>query len=201
MATRTNSQKKLLIIFALFFVPLAIATLWYMFLPSGFKPESTTNNGNLIQPVYTLQNFTQKTRTGDEYTAKNLETVWTLVYLMDNVCDEACSKILYNTRQVRIALGKDIDRVNRVAVASPQALQETAAAMWESHPDMVVLQAGAEAGLGQQIRENLGANQYPEHSVYLVDPLGNVMMQFGPELDPKLMMKDIKKLLRLSHIG
>jgi len=36
---------------------------------------------------------------------------------------------------------------------------------------------------------------------YLVDPLGNLMMSYPADAAPKGMLKDLKRLLRLSHIG
>ncbi len=40
-----------------------------------------------------------------------------------------------------------------------------------------------------------------EDSLFLVDPLGNLMMRFPKEPDPKKMSSDLKKLLKYSHIG
>jgi cytochrome oxidase Cu insertion factor (SCO1/SenC/PrrC family) len=39
------------------------------------------------------------------------------------------------------------------------------------------------------------------HRIYLVDPLGNVMMSYAPDAKPKGMLEDMKRLLRLSSIG
>jgi hypothetical protein len=37
--------------------------------------------------------------------------------------------------------------------------------------------------------------------VYLIDPLGNLMMSYAADARPKGMLEDLKKLLRLSHVG
>ncbi len=191
MASLTAPRQKLLLIVALFLLPLLAATLWYRLLPQGYRPDSTTNHGTLILPVYPLQDV-----------GKDLERRWTLVYLLERGCNAACSKTLYNTRQLRIALNKDIDRLKRITIATPAALAATDARMWASHPDMTILgSAGTGNTLDTQIRAYTATQQYPADSVYLIDPLGNLMMQFSPELEPKLMLEDIRKLLRLSHIG
>ena len=39
------------------------------------------------------------------------------------------------------------------------------------------------------------------YSLYVVDPLGNLMMRFDTRGDPKGLLEDLKKLLKLSHIG
>ncbi|MEZ5476160.1 MAG: SCO family protein [Thiolinea sp.] len=194
------AQKKLLIILALFFVPLAIAMVWYSLLPANYQPDSTTNNGNLVLPVYPLQAFEQTDKDGQPYTLKNLEMKWTLVHLIGDNCDEACSKQLYNTRQIRIALAEDIERVNRLALVSSEQVAADNERMWASHPDLAVV-IDASGGVAEQIRSHTAAQAYPAHSIFLIDPLGNLMMQFSPDLDPKLLMKDLEKLLKLSHIG
>jgi hypothetical protein len=39
------------------------------------------------------------------------------------------------------------------------------------------------------------------HNIYVMDPIGNIMMQFSPDLSPKLILKDLNKLLKVSQIG
>ena len=168
--------------------------------PDGWRSSSTTNNGQLLDPIYTLQAFEQRTRDGKPFSGKDLEKVWTFVHLVDGECDEVCSRLLYNTRQIRIGQGKNIDRVQRVTVIGKAGETESNAKMWQSHPDMTFVMA-AEGGLGEQIRRETSKDKFPANSFFLVDPLGNVMMQFPPDLPPKKVGKDLKKLLKLSHIG
>ena len=200
MSALNPNKNRLLIIFALFLIPLAVASTWYALLPDNYRPGRTTNNGNLIQPVYPVQNFEQQTKEGGTFGGKDLEKKWTLVHLVEGVCDEACSKWLYNTRQLRIALAEDMDRVQRLTVVDSEPSSTENGKMWESHPDMEVIIA-AKGGLAEQIKTHTSAQDYPKHSIYLIDPLGNLMMQFSPALNPKKLMKDLEKLLKLSHIG
>lgn len=192
------SQKKLLVIMALFFLPLLIATIWYKLAPPSFLPHAGTNNGQLINPAQRIQAFQQVTLDGKTWSLGQLETKWTLVHLLDAPCNEACSKSLYNTRQIRIALGKDMERVQRVVVVKIPELAHAESKMWASHPDLAVLISNSAQDLAAQIRQQPAA---PTNTVYLIDPLGNLMMSFSPELAPKLLMKDLTKLLKLSHIG
>jgi hypothetical protein len=48
---------------------------------------------------------------------------------------------------------------------------------------------------------NEGEQTPPVREVYVVDPLGNLVMRFSPDVDRKGLIKDLDKLLRLSHIG
>jgi cytochrome oxidase Cu insertion factor (SCO1/SenC/PrrC family) len=190
----------LLLIFAWFFVPLAIAAIWYALVPDGWHSGSMTNNGKLLDPIFTLEPFEQRTLDGQAFSGKDLEKVWTFVHLVDGECGEACSHMLYNTRQIRVAQGKNMNRVERVTVVGEDARSASNAKMWESHPDMVFVVA-SQGGLGEQIRQHTAKDNFPANSFFLVDPLGNVMMQFSPDLPPKKVSKDLKKLLKLSHIG
>ena len=54
--------------------------------------------------------------------------------------------------------------------------------------------------LARLLEEKRPAELLPGGS-YLIDPLGNLVMYFPPNLDPKEMVGDIKHLLKLSHIG
>lgn len=195
-----DNRKKLIIIVAWFFIPLAIAVSWYKLLPEEYRPSSMTNNGELLDPVFTLAPFTHQTLKGDTFGNRDIEKVWTLVHFIEGECDERCSKSLYGTRQMRISFGKDIDRVNRVAILYTQVQSESNQKMWASHPDLQVLMA-TENGIGEQIEKNVEDFNRAENAVFLLDPLGNVVMRFPASLDVKLMKKDIRKLLKLSHIG
>ena len=37
--------------------------------------------------------------------------------------------------------------------------------------------------------------------LYIIDPLGNLMMSYPPDINPRGIMKDLKKLLKFSRIG
>ena len=197
---RDANRRRLLFIFALFFVPLAAAAIWYALVPDGWRPGSMTNNGQLLDPIYTVQAFEQPTLEGEAFTGKELEKFWTFVHLVDVECDAVCSRMLYNTRQIRIGQGKNMNRVQRVTVISGGGETESNAKMWQSHPDMTFVLA-ADGGLGEQIKRETAKDEFPANSFFLVDPLGNVMMQFSPDIPPKKVAKDLKKLLKLSHIG
>ena len=200
MSQQAVNRKRLVFIFALFFVPLAVAAIWYAMVPDGWRPGSMTNNGKLLDPIYTVQPFEQLTLDGKPFGGKDLEKVWTFVHLVDGECDQTCSRMLYNTRQIRVGQGKNMNRVQRVTVIGIGGQTESNAKMWQSHPDMTFV-LGGEGGLGEQIRRHTAKDHFPVNSIFLIDPLGNVMMQFPPDLPPKKVAKDLKKLLKLSHIG
>jgi hypothetical protein len=195
-----KNKRKLLTIIAWFFIPLAIAFTWYKLLPEDYRPASMTNSGQLLDPVFTLTDFNYLTINDEAFGSKDVEKVWTLLHFIEGECDAACSESLYNTRQMRISFGKDIDRIDRVAVVRSEANSESNQKMWASHPDLKVL-IGTGKGMGRQIKNQLTRFDRSSNAVYLLDPLGNVVMRFPATLEVKRMKKDIRKLLKLSHIG
>lgn len=198
--SRSANRKKFVAIVALFLVPLIVSLVVYKTLPEGYRPSNMANNGNLLQPIHTLAPFNQLTIQGQSFGNKEVEKKWTLLHIISSECDEECSKMLYNSRQTRLLLSKNIDRVQRVVVLSDAAQHSTMDKMWTSHPDLTVL-LGVQDGIGSQVHKSVSGSDKRPYSVFLVDPLGNLMMEFPQDLDPKLVLKDLKKLLKLSHIG
>jgi hypothetical protein len=44
--------------------------------------------------------------------------------------------------------------------------------------------------------------RFPNNSLFLIDPLGNIMLHYDPQtLVIKRVLKDLKRLLKLSRIG
>ena len=115
---------------------------------------------------------------------------WTLLYVPAGACADDCPRMGYVMRQLRLAQGKNIDRVQRVLVlgGDDDARRRQLA---EHYPGMVLLApaAGPRAGLPQGGR------------LYLVDPLGNLMMQYAPDSEPRGIIKDLERLLRISYVG
>jgi hypothetical protein len=130
---------------------------------------------------------------------KFLKGKWTLLYLGAGACSAGCRADLYNTRQVRAALGADRERVQRVFLAEGACCDLE----WlhAQQPDLITVQASAAAAPLTAILEHAGSSPAAGDRVYLIDPLGNLMMCYAADARPKGMLEDLKKLLRLSHVG
>ncbi|MGH8691192.1 MAG: SCO family protein [Burkholderiales bacterium] len=139
----------------------------------GWAPGSASNYGELIAP---------RAVAGME----SLRGKWVLVSFDAAACDAYCEKKLYFMRQVRRAQGKEMDRVERLWVLTDAGKPRSE------------LLAAIE---GTRI-QGLGAfeGNAADH-IYLVDPLGNLMMRFPRDPDPSRMVKDLQRLLKYSRIG
>jgi hypothetical protein len=188
-------QRRLLIVLALmFFAPLGLA--FYLYYGHGsWHPGGHVNAGDLIQPARPLPSLSLPLWGSGTTDPNLLKRKWTFLYVAAGPCAEACRTRLYDTRQVRLALDRDMDRVQRVFIADPDCCD----ARWlhEQHPDLITIRAGA--AVTPLLTLLPSDTQAPR--VYLIDPLGNLMMSYAADAKAKGMLEDMKRLLRLSSIG
>ena len=197
-------QRRLLVgLAALFFAPLAVAFYLY-YGQSAWHPVRRVNHGDLIDPprplpAVVLPRFDTAASAGNS-APDLLRKKWTLLYVGDGACDERCKTQLYNSRQVRIALDRDMERVQRVFIARGACCDSTL--LRTEHPDLIVLrETPAAAGLLALLPAYDGISPSAAERLYLVDPLGNLMMAYAPDAKPKGLLEDLKRLLRLSSVG
>ena len=118
------------------------------------------------------------------------------MYVGAGGCDAACRQALYVMRQTRLALNNDMTRVARVFLVSSGCCAGDFLA--REHAGLLVLDAHG-AGSAALLGEFPEAER--EHTLFVVDPLGNLMMSYDARCDPHGLLEDLRKLLRLSHIG
>jgi hypothetical protein len=98
-----------------------------------------------------------------------------------------------------LALNRDMDRVQRVFMASGDSDLPFLRA---DHPDLITVRVTPAAEpLLDALSSAAGASVQTADRVYVIDPLGNLMMSYAPGALPKGMLEDMKRLLGLSHVG
>jgi len=195
-----RGRRQLLALAALFFVPLA-AAFWMYYGPGGWRPAGDASKGDLIDPARPLPAIALPTMDGQTTGPAFLRGKWTMLYVGDGLCDDRCRKALYLMRQSRTALNKDMDRVQRVFLVTSRCCDR--AFLAAEHPDLIVAQIGDTAAgrLLEPFPTYGGEPLAAAGRIYLVDPLGNLLMSYAPTAPDKALLADMKKLLRLSHIG
>jgi cytochrome oxidase Cu insertion factor (SCO1/SenC/PrrC family) len=186
----------------MFFAPLGLS--FYLYYGKSWHPGGHVNAGELIQPARPLPLLALPLLSTGETPPQFLKGKWTFLYLQHGPCDDECRRHLYDTRQVRLALDREMTRVQRVFIGDGDCcdLQELKAA----HPDLIAVRASPADEPLLDLLPNQGllpkvSGAVNAHRVYLIDPLGNLMMFYAPEAKPKGMLDDMKRLLRLSSIG
>ncbi|MFO1301483.1 MAG: cytochrome c oxidase subunit I [Burkholderiaceae bacterium] len=126
----------------------------------------------------------------------SLKGRWVMLVVAPGACDAGCRQRLYEIRQVRLTTGKDRDRVERAWIVPDAAAPDPA--LLAQHEGLVLMRSDA-ATLARLLPTDPGT-AVTDH-IYIVDPLGNLMMRFPKDADPNRMKKDLAKLLRASRVG
>ncbi|MCY3769424.1 MAG: hypothetical protein OXG56_08690 [Gammaproteobacteria bacterium] len=191
------SRLKLIAVFLLFAGPLLFAFIWYYGLGAALAPKEQANHSPLIKPVVPLESFQNPVFPGGVIGNESLGRKWTIVHLIGSGCAELCQQSLYNTRQTRIAVGRDARRIQRVLLFADPGI----AGKFEAGQPDASFAGYAENGLELQMENLIRRLGAGKDDAVLIDPLGNMMMVIPADLDPRLLIKDMKKLLKLSRIG
>jgi cytochrome oxidase Cu insertion factor (SCO1/SenC/PrrC family) len=185
---KLSPRAKMLLIAALFALPIVASFITYHFV----KPAPTGNYGELLLPPATISAHVYSRLDGTPFRFDAMRGKWTVVVSDSGACPEACRAKLTAVRQARLALGREAGRVARVFVADDLAAPD-ASAFAEFAGTEVVRTPVA-------LKVPSGATNDRAH-IYLVDPLGNVMMRWPAAPDAKRMMQDLKRLLKASQVG
>ena len=170
-------RNQLLLVGAICLAPIILGTLAYVF---HWAPGRAGNYGELIAP---------RTLSGPPFDA--LRGKWLLVGFDAAACDAYCERKLYVMRQVRRAQGKDMERIERLWLLTDAAALR---------PELLAAIEGTRI-----VRSNADFTRSfpgnPLDHIYVVDPLGNLMMRFPRDPDPSRFIKDLERLLKYSRIG
>jgi len=197
-----NSRQGLVLLGLLFMTPAFVAWVMHNSSEQGWRPEGTTNRGILVHPARPLT-FPADLMVAGTPANDYLQGKWTLLYIGAGDCDDVCNNNLYKMRQVNIAQNENMKRVQRLYLVRGEELPAALGDMLEKeYPNMAaVLFSDAQA---QQLAADFlidNVSMEGAERVYIIDPLGNLMMYYPADADPGGMLKDLKKLLKYSKIG
>jgi len=193
-AERRSSRRNFLLLASLFFVPFVAAVWLYYY--SAWRP-SLAAHGELIDPPRPLPAIALTLPDGGTASPEVLRGSWSLVYLGEKSCAEACTKALAELARVRLALDKDATRVQRVLLHAG----DCCAPGFPGPDDQDLLVLGATGAEGEAYLALFPRAPYGTPSIYVVDPLGNLMMRHSAAASAAGLLKDLERLLRLSSIG
>lgn len=193
-ARRWAGRRTTLMLASLFFVPFA-AAVW-LYHSSAWRPAIAAH-GELIDPPRLLPAVALTLPDGRTTSPEVLRGAWSLVYLGEKSCAESCTKALAELARVRLALDKDATRVQRVLLHAG----ECCAPGFPGPGDENLLVLGATGAQGEALLALFPRTPYGAASVYVVDPLGNLMMRHAASDAGHGLLRDLERLLRLSSIG
>jgi hypothetical protein len=193
---RARNLRTLALLGGLFLLPLALAFCTYY--GSAWRPMGQVNHGTLVSPPRPLPSVTLSQILPPPLpgaaVAPLFHEQWSLVYIGGGECAQSCREALFVMRSARLALNTDMGRVAQVFLADGACCE--AALLAREFPGVRVLDAQAAPAL---LANFPAANR--EHTLFVVDPLGNLMMSYDARQNSRGLLEDLQKLLRLSHIG
>ena len=195
-----NPRVALLAIAGLFVLPAVMAWLIHAgIINVSFDTGEGKNRGELIHPARPLDGLSLSSPLGEPVRIDDIMGEWTMMVFASNPCEGACAKNLYNMRQIRLALGKDAYRAQRIVVAAGKAGLEE---LLEHNPGTRLLLLNDQSqGLLQQFPGySEGGISSIAGRIYIIDPLGNLMMRYPPDVNPSDILKDLRQLLKATWI-
>ena len=190
---RRSGRWKMLAVVAVCAAPMIASYFTYYVI----KPQSRNNYGALIDPrQYPIPDLGSSALDGGKAGLEDYKGKWIMLQADGGDCAAACRGKLFTMRQLRLMQGKEMDRIERVWLVIDKEPLDTALMREYDGTDMLRVDAG-------KLKAWLPAEQgtSAQDHIYLIDPLGNLMMRFPKDPDPNKMKKDISKLLRASAIG
>jgi hypothetical protein len=175
-------------LFALAALPVCAAFVAYFL----WTPASGTNYGELIPPRQ-LPDASITAPDGTRFALSSLRGRWVLVQVDGGGCGGDCAAKLFLMRQMRLAQGKDMGRIERLWLLDDEAA-----------PDARLLEAHAGLRVGRAMADFLQlfpAQSDPREHLYLIDPLGHLMLRFPRDADARAAFRDLGRLLKVSHVG
>lgn len=180
--------RPLLLILALLILPFIIGGGLYAW---GWRPAQASSHGELITPPRELPPLFDATGTRLDKAAFNDH--WSLVVAGAGPCEAACKKWIVATRQIHVALYKQMSRVQRSWLTDQSA--PDSAALLALQPDLQTLVATDSVARSAFDLDAAG------HRVYVLDPTGRIILRYAPDTDPRGILKDMERLLRYAWAG
>ena len=198
-----NSNKKnkiIIIVIVLVFIAPSILS-WYVFNHTDFlETRGTSNYGQIITPPIQLENLSLIDPLNPDR-KDTLHGKWSMIYVAE-LCDDICMQNVYRMRQIHMGMGKHSLRVQKVLFLIDQDLDELSSLLANYKGQQVINTNSVDTDILLEKFRIEGVKDLPRFQrIYISDPLGNLMISYPPGINPKGILKDLKKLLRTSRIG
>tara|TARA_R110002072_G_scaffold21902_7_gene77229 strand:+ start:4205 stop:4819 length:615 start_codon:yes stop_codon:yes gene_type:complete len=198
-AIKKGNRLAIILVVVMFVSPLVLS--WYVFNYTDFlEMRGSSNKGNLIEPVRPLGDLALI----DPLNEKRKDSLfgeWNLVYVTA-VCDEQCMDKVYLIRQLHASMDKHSLRVQKVLLLTNEAASELKTKLVEFKGQQIINTDLININeLLNKFKLDDDEDPLKTNRIYIVDPLGNLMMSYESNVNPRDIYKDLKKLLRGSRIG
>ena len=197
-----KGQRSLLIMAAIFIGPMLLAYVLVINM-NNFGDFKTKNHGELFTPARPLQDIDLTTINDEGFKLSDLRSKWVMVYIGAATCDKICSENLYKMRQSRLAQGGELKRIKRLYISIDGKPANSLQTVLSEHKGLEVVY-GSDSQIQQVLKQfDLTRQTVANETVgmFIVDPLGNLVMRYPTGFEAKGLVKDLSHLLKASYIG
>jgi len=192
----------MILLFAMFVAPIVFAV--YIFNTNDADSYKTKNRGNLIRPAKELKNIElQFFEDKKPYKLVDQEHQWLMVFIGAGECNNECKRQLVVMRQTRLAQGGEFTRVNRMYLMLDKQSDQFMKEVKEYHPGLAILN-GTQAQIDNVISQFTLDDKVDvgkSNRIYIIDPIGNLMMYYEFDANASDIAKDLMRLLKASQMG
>ena len=174
----------------LLLTPILVVTFSTLYFLKGMSPDGTKNNGFFFKSYFDLNDF--KNAEGNQDLMSFEDGKWVLSVYVTNM--KSSEESIYLSRQLNVALNRDINRLNRVLYYSNKLLEPNLNDIKLQYPRIEVVE-DQNGVLLNVLQRNSSIDFNIENPIFLIDPYGRAVMYFLPGTDPKLILKDLKVLI------
>lgn len=183
-------------------LPVIAAYLFHYYAGVWFADAQTVNRGVLITPPLAIQQMKLLDKSGQPFFSGEFPGKWYILQLAGEECADRCLERRHELRQVHVALGKEMSRVNRLLLREQGSSEMVDLQQTKTEEPPLLIAYGNLDAIRSHFGQIDGLKGMELHQLFfLVDPLGNVMMYYTPANSGKDLLKDLKKLLKASQIG
>ena len=184
-----NNRSMIWLVGAVCIAPFILSFVAYFL----WQPQGRVNYGDLLTSV-AVPSVRLALTGGEPFDFTRVRGKWAYLTVDSGQCDEYCARKLWIMRQVRLTQGKNMERIERVWLIDDGRRPE-AAILKDFDGTWNVNATGADVLAG------FPADGARRDHIYLIDPLGNVVLRYPRNADPSRMRKDLERLLKVSRLG
>ena len=184
-----------LLIFLTPIIVITVSTVWYY---SGYGPEEKVNYGRLLSDPIDVGTLDLEL----DYQNLNVDSMerkWMLVHFINDACLESCADLIYVARQVNVLLARQQTRVKRY-IAAPIEVKPKLENFFTTYQDLNFIEVKDQSTTIQEFKKN-GIDPFAQPNMFVIDPIGNIILHYSGEVDGKKLLADLNKLLGASKIG
>jgi len=201
MKFKLSPRIALLVIAALFFLPLVLA--WLMYTGTvELQPHSTRNRGLLVQPPLPVDwAGVHLEDNGQQSAETSFARHWLILHAVPRPCNESCLQQVTDLRQVHRASGRQQSRLHLALLQDFEDAEERGVLKDIYAPFQLIENPNGNLWRAlDQVAMRSEPAATARGSTYLIDPLGNIMLFYAAGYDPNDLKSDLKRLLTWSKL-